>query len=104
MIEEGKMSLIFDFREISYILFNKTFTSCNFTNGKEIKIQTPFNRLIDLLPKDRFVCINDSIIINANEIKSIIKQDEKSKIIMRNKKIFFIDIESNNLLNHFQMV
>jgi len=103
-IDEGKMSLIFEYDLISYIYYNKHFTSCNFTNGKEIQIQTPFTTLIDLFPKDQFVLVNQTIIININEIKSIIKQDEKSKIIMKNQKTLLVGMERKTLLSYFQIL
>ncbi len=103
-IDEGNMSLLFEYREISYISNDKNFIRCNFTSGKEIKIQTPFYSLINIFPKERFVLINNEIIINLNEIKTIIKNDKNSKIIMKNLKILYIDMETKNLLSCFKVI
>ena len=100
-IQDGKMSMIFDFKDINYISFHKMYSCCNFTNGKELKINTEYNRLKELFPPDQFLCVTNAFIININEIKSITKMDDRSRIKMKNNKCIIINTSYANFSAHF---
>lgn len=102
-IQDGKMSMIFDFKEINYISFHKMYSCCNFTNGKELKINTDYNRLKELFPQDQFLCVTNAFIININEIKSITKMEDRSRIKMKNKISIYIEGESRKFLTQFKV-
>ena len=102
-IQDGKMSMIFDFKEINYISFHKMYSSCNFTNGKELKINTDYNRLKELFPQDQFLLVPNAFIININEIKSITKMDDRSRIKMKNKITIYADSECRKFLTKIKV-
>jgi len=103
-IQDGKMSMIFDFREISHIIFKNYSSTCRFINGKEIIINTTFSKLKDLLPSDLFIMIENEIILNKKEIRSITNHEFESEIILKSGKSVFLSTEKRKLISYFNVI
>ncbi|CDF79470.1 two-component system response regulator, LytTR f amily [Formosa agariphila KMM 3901] len=85
-IKSGQQHIRINFKDIKYIEAQKEYVSINLMNGEPVKTLLRLKNIEDVLPKEHFMRIHRSFIVNLNHIVTV----ERNRIIYSRKEFIVV--------------
>ncbi|MFB9053824.1 LytR/AlgR family response regulator transcription factor [Formosa undariae] len=85
-IKSGQQHIRINFNDIKYIEAQKEYVSINLINGEPVKTLLRLKNIEDVLPKEHFMRIHRSFIVNLNHIVTV----ERNRIIYSTKEFIVV--------------
>ena len=85
-IKSGQQHIRINFKDIKYIEAQKEYVSINLVHGAPVKTLLRLKNIEDILPKENFMRIHRSFIVNLNHIVTV----ERNRIIYSQKEFIVV--------------
>jgi DNA-binding LytR/AlgR family response regulator len=85
-IKSGQQHIRIHFKDIKYLEAQKEYVSINLVNGAPVKTLLRLKNIEDILPKENFMRIHRSFIVNLNHIVTV----ERNRIIYSQKEFIVV--------------